>query len=74
MKTKLSLIRNLALLALIAFGAPLLSPSSASAAETTCLVKIYDDGIACAACTDGVCWGAACSDGETTVSTGGCYD
>lgn len=72
MTNKLSLIRNLGLLALVAFSAPLLTATSASAADTICIVESYDDGTACAACSDGVCWGAACSDGEITVSTGGC--
>lgn len=72
MTTRLSLIRNVGLLALVAFSAPLLKPASAAAATIVCIVESYDDGIACAACSDGVCWGAACSDGETTISTGGC--
>jgi len=71
MTTRLSLLRNAGLLALVAFSAPLLKPSAAQAAMV-CIVEVYDDGIACAACFEGACWGAACSDGETTISTGGC--
>lgn len=71
MTAKLSLLRNVGLLAAVALAAPLAQPSVAAAAMV-CIVEVYDDGIACAACFEGNCWGAACSDGETTISTGGC--
>ncbi|HYW10551.1 MAG TPA: hypothetical protein VE871_01310 [Longimicrobium sp.] len=70
MTTRLSLLRNVGLLAAVALAAPLAQPSEAAAAMV-CIVD-YEDGIACAVCVEGNCWGAACSDGETTISTGGC--
>ncbi len=71
MTARLSLLRNVGLLTAIALAAPLAKPSVATAAMV-CVVETYEDGSACAACVEGNCWGAACSDGETTISIGGC--
>jgi hypothetical protein len=72
MSQKRSLLRNVALLGAMAVATPLLAPKPAEASPITCVTTIYDDGIACAVCVQDNCYGAACSDGNITVSTGGC--
>lgn len=70
MTSAFSVVRNVALLAAVVLAAPLAKPAEAEA--KVCLTTTFEDGTACAVCSVGGCWGAACSDGTNTVSTGGC--
>ena len=68
-----SLLRKLAILGALVLAAPL---TAATAAEPVICISDCEDEICCAYCEglESGCWGAACSDGETTVSEGGCYE
>jgi hypothetical protein len=72
MTLKLSLLRNLAILAAMALGAPLLDPAPASAAGL-CFQNEVEGGY-CMGCTDGTCWQAACTDGNEMYIDGGCKE
>ncbi|HET7459638.1 MAG TPA: hypothetical protein VFJ82_00260 [Longimicrobium sp.] len=65
-----SLVRRLALLALVVAAAPLTTPTRALA-EDFC-ASDYIDGWSCAGCRIGNCWAAVCTNGVDEVSDGGC--
>jgi hypothetical protein len=72
MNSRLSLLRNLALLGAVALSAPLLTPRTAAAAAE-CISQDFGDGSFCVGCRSGNCWAAVCYDSDyNEYSDGGC--